>query len=66
MAEIASANWKSDTVVNTREDYRKVKLERDLVQFCYWALKWKSTERSVGSQQITLCSFPSREILQNI
>lgn len=52
MAEITSANWKSDKLVNTREDCKKGKLYRDPVRLCYWAARWKSTERSVKSQQI--------------
>ena len=47
MAEIASANWKSDKLVNTRGDDKKGKLQRDVIQLCYWVPRWKSTERSV-------------------
>lgn len=51
MAEIASANWKTDKLVNTRGDYKEGKLQRDLIQLCYWAQRWKSTERSVKKKQ---------------
>lgn len=53
MAEIASANWKTDKLVNTRGDYKEGELQKDLIQLCYWAQRWKSTERSVKKKKIT-------------
>lgn len=66
MAEIASANWKSDKLVNTREDCKQVKEGPNTALLVGSKAEMYRKMCYKNSQQIMFCSFPFREILQNI